>query len=315
MNAAMAVPSRRVEVWFTGVAEQSRLTVLVRLILMIPQILVLVLLAIALVFVAIIGWFAALITGRLPEWAYTFMSGLIRWGVRVQAYYFLLTDRYPPFSFDDADYTVRIVFPPPGELNRLAVLFRIILVIPATVFQQIVYYGLTLPLLLAVWVIVLVSGQMPQPLYTAYSALLRYQTRHAGYFLMLTSEYPWGMLGDVPPGALPGAWTPGALPSQPPPSPMPQAPPQMPPAVAPAPAPAPDQPPASGPPPAGPPPMPPPSEWERSVPVPDAAGSGAGTGDSGWGTLIVAGAARGWMIFAIVWGSIVFLVENVLRGR
>ena len=302
----MALPDRRVDVGFTGLAQQNRLTVLVRLILLIPQIIVLALLAIALFFVAIIGWFAALITGRLPEWAYTFMSGLIRWGVRVQAYYFLLTDRYPPFSFDDADYTVRIVFPPPGELNRLAVLFRFFLAIPAAVFQQIVYYGLTLPLLLVVWVIVLVSGQMPQPLYTAYCALLRYQTRHGSYFLMLTSEYPWGMLGDVPAGALP----PGSLPSQSPP--MPQAPPPVPTAVSPTPPP--DQPPESetGAPPVWPPPMPPPSEWERTVPA-AAAGAGAGSEGSRWGTLIVAGTARSWMIFAIVWGAIVFLFENVLR--
>jgi hypothetical protein len=300
MDAAMALPNRRVDVGFTGVAQQNRLTVLVRLILLIPQAIVLALLAIVLFFVAIIGWFAALITGRLPEWAYTFMSGLVRWGIRVQAYYFLLTDRYPPFSFDDVDYPVRLVFPVPGELNRLAVLFRFFLAIPAAVFQQIVYYGLTLPLIFVTWLIVLISGQMPQPLYTAYSALLRYQTRHGSYFLMLTSEYPWGMLGDVPAGALPpGALPPGALPSQPPPMP------QVPPA-----APTPDQPPESGTPPVWPPPMPPPSEWERTVPAADSGSEG-----SGWGTLIVAGAARGWMIFAIVWGSIVFLVENVLRGR
>ncbi len=51
------------------------------------------------------------------------------------------------------------------------------------------------------------------------------------------------------------------------------------------------------------------------VPVPGpvpAAGSGSGSQGSGWGTLIVAGAARGWMIFAIVWGSLLFL-DNALR--
>ena len=308
MDAAMAMPTRRVDVWFTGVAPQNRLTVLVRIILLIPQIIVLALLAIALLLAAIIGWFAALVTGRLPEWAYTFIGGLIRWGARVDAYYFLLTDRYPPFSFDDTDYPVRPILPAPGELNRLAVLFRFFLAIPASIFQQIVNYGLTVPLLFVTWLIVLVSGQMPQPLYTAYSALLRYQVRHGSYFFMITSEYPWGMLGDVPPGAP----APGALPSTPstPPPPMGQAPPQMPPAMAPAP-PA-DQPPETGAPPVWPPPMPPPSEWERSVPVADS-GSGAGSGDGGWGTLIVAGAARGWMIFAIVWGSIVFLLN--IRGR
>jgi hypothetical protein len=33
-----------------------------------------------------------------------------------------------------------------------------------------------------------------------------------------------------------------------------------------------------------------------------------------WGILVLRGAARSWMIFAIVWGSIVFIGENALRG-
>ncbi len=304
MNAAMAMPSRRVDVWFTGVTQQNRWTVLIRIILLIPQLVVLVLLGIALFFVAIIGWLAALITGRLPTWAYVFMSGLVRWTTRVQAYFLLLTDRYPPFSFDDADYPVRPILPAPGELNRLAVLFRFPIALPAIVFQQIVANGLTSPLLFVNWLIVLFTGQVPQALYPAYCALIRYQARLGSYYFMITSEYPWGMLGDV---------APSALPLQSPPSSIPQAPPQMPPAVAPAPPP--DQPPVTetGAPPVGPPPMPPPSEWERSVPAADDAGAGAGSGGSGWGTLIVAGAARGWMIFAIVWGAIITLVN--LRGR
>ncbi len=306
MDAAMAMPSRQVDVWFTGVADQKRLTVLVRFILLIPQFVVLAVLGIVLLFVAIIGWFAALITGRLPQWAHTFMGGLVRWYVRVQAYYYLVTDRYPPFSFDDADYPVRPILPAPGELNRLAVLFRFILVIPASVFLQIVTYGLTLPLLFVVWVIALFAGRVPLPLYTAYCALLRYETRHASYFLMLTPEYPWGMLGDAGPGVLPVQMPPAASPIPPPPPAT-----GLPPATGMAPpAGAPVQPGAPGAGPGGPPPMPPPTEWERAaVPV---AGSGSGSQGSGWGTLIVAGAARGWMIFAIVWGSLIFL-DNVIR--
>jgi len=34
-----------------------------------------------------------------------------------------------------------------------------------------------------------------------------------------------------------------------------------------------------------------------------------------WGILILKGAARSWMIFAIVWGSIVFIGENAFRGH
>jgi len=29
--------------------------------------------------------------------------------------------------------------------------------------------------------------------------VIRFQLRLGGYFLMLTPEYPWGLLGDLPP--------------------------------------------------------------------------------------------------------------------
>ena len=54
--------------------------------------------------------------------------------------------------------------------------------------------------------------------------------------------------------------------------------------------------------------MPPPSSWERISAVPP------GEALPPWGTLVLQGAARGWMIFAIVWGSILFVGQNVLRN-
>ena len=55
--------------------------------------------------------------------------------------------------------------------------------------------------------------------------------------------------------------------------------------------------------------MPPPSHWERSVPtVP-------GAELPPWGRLVLQGAARGWMVFAIVWGAILFLGQNVAQIR
>ncbi len=92
---------------------------------------------------AVIGWFAALFMGRLPEWAHTFLCGVARWYTRVGAYMFLLTDRYPPFSLDDVEYPARPILPERGPLNRVSVFFRIILAVPASVFYQIVQYGLT----------------------------------------------------------------------------------------------------------------------------------------------------------------------------
>jgi Domain of unknown function (DUF4389) len=334
-NAPTVVPGRRVEMWFAGTSAQNRWTVAFRAILAIPQFIVLYVLFIAFLFVMVIGWFAALFTGRLPEWVHTFLGGVIRWYTRVSAYVFLLTDSYPPFSLADVEYPVRPVLPARGPLNRVSVFFRIILVIPAAVFYEIVLNGLTFPLLFFMWIAVLIRGSLPPALYDAYGAFVRYQARLHSWFSMLTSEYAWGMLGDfVPP--LPAASTasPPAA-SAPPPAtptapPLTKAPAQPPSAQAPpaqpfaypvtsgdqldtpepedAPAPPGWPPPQPAPPTGAPAPMPPPSQWERtSTPSPQ---------DQlpPWGILVLQGAARAWMIFAIVWGSIIFVGQNVVRS-
>ena len=80
----------------------------------------------------------------------------MRWYMRVQAYLLLLTDAYPPFSFDDEPgYPVRIVVPPRERLNRLAVLFRFILVIPAYLLTSFVAAGGTTIVLFIAWLITL----------------------------------------------------------------------------------------------------------------------------------------------------------------
>ncbi len=193
-----------VEAGFAGPAAQRRLTVLVRVIVAIPQIVFLYLIGIAAWVVLVIAWFCALVTGRLPEFAADFLPGVLRWQARVAAYLLLLTDQYPPFSFEDADYPVRVAVRP-GPLNRLAVLFRIILVIPAAVVVGVLTYGLETIALFVVWLIVLVTGRMPDTLHEAITAGLRYTLRYLGYFFMLTREYPRGLFGDQPAlGGLPG---------------------------------------------------------------------------------------------------------------
>jgi hypothetical protein len=193
---------------FAPSAPQSRLTVLVRIIMVIPQLFVLWLLGIAAMVVVIIGWFGALFTGRLPLFAADFLAGYLRWLTRVYAYMFLLTDVYPPFALDDADYPVRVAVTP-GELNRLAVLFRIFLLIPCGIVQGILSYGAFTIVEFVSWLIVLITGRMPTALHQALSAALRYQIRTLGFALMLTSAYPAALFGD-PDG--PASWSPVAPP-------------------------------------------------------------------------------------------------------
>jgi hypothetical protein len=79
--------------------ELNRWMPLVKWLLAIPHYIVLFFLAIAAFFAAILAWFAILATGQYPRAFFDFIVGVGRWGLRVDAYAFLLvTDRYPPFS-------------------------------------------------------------------------------------------------------------------------------------------------------------------------------------------------------------------------
>jgi len=80
--------------------QSNRWSVALRLILAIPQLIVLVFVLLAWVVTVVIAWFAILITGRYPEGLYTFGVGVQRWTLRVQAYLFLMRDEYPPFSLE-----------------------------------------------------------------------------------------------------------------------------------------------------------------------------------------------------------------------
>jgi hypothetical protein len=80
--------------------NRDRLSVGLRLIYAIPQLIVLFFLGIAWLVTVIISWFAILFTGGYPEGLYNFGVGYQRWSLRVEAYVLLMRDEYPPFSFD-----------------------------------------------------------------------------------------------------------------------------------------------------------------------------------------------------------------------
>ncbi len=79
--------------------DLNRWLPLVKWLLAIPHYIVLAVLGVIAIFVVVIAWFAILFTGRYPQALFDYVVGVGRWGLRVQAYAFLLvTDQYPPFS-------------------------------------------------------------------------------------------------------------------------------------------------------------------------------------------------------------------------
>ena len=72
---------------------------LVKWLLALPHYIVLLFLGLGAFVAVVIAWFAILFTGRYPRGLFDYVVGVGRWGLRVQAYAFLLlTDDYPPFS-------------------------------------------------------------------------------------------------------------------------------------------------------------------------------------------------------------------------
>lgn len=174
--------------------RQRRLTVLVRWLLLIPQFVVLFVLGIVTFFVLVISWFAALALGRLPDWSADYLGGYLAYYHRVWSYQFLLVDTYPPFGWQPEGYPVAIRLAP-GQLNRLAVLFRIILAIPALIIADVVVTGLG-ALSFFIWLVVLILGRTPLPVFGAVAAVQRYVMRTQAYLTMLTSAYPKTLFGE-----------------------------------------------------------------------------------------------------------------------
>jgi hypothetical protein len=136
----------------------------------------------------------------VPESLSSFLSRVVQYQARVYAYGpFLLTDKYPPFMLDD-EYAVNVTTNP-GRFNRAAVLFRLFLLIPGGIVSYLALIGAGIVGVVG-WLLTLIMGRQPTPLFEANAAVLRYQTRFQAFAYMLTAEQPKGLRGD-PPGSGP----------------------------------------------------------------------------------------------------------------
>ena len=79
-------------------AAQSRLTVLFRIILAIPALILVYVFRLVNQFVAFLAWFYCLALGRMNEGMRNISAWLLRYEVQTYAYLMLLTDRYPSLA-------------------------------------------------------------------------------------------------------------------------------------------------------------------------------------------------------------------------
>jgi Domain of unknown function (DUF4389) len=169
---------------------------LVHWLLSIPHAIVLYVLGIISGVVSLISWFAIVFTGKLPEGLAGLQALYIRYTNRYSVYVYFMREEYPPFTFetvatDPGDYPgVRTtVVPELEDRNRLTTGFRFILVIP----HMIVLALLGIAAVFA-WIIgffaVLFTGHWPAGVQEFVVGVLRWSTRVAAYYTLLTDEYP-----------------------------------------------------------------------------------------------------------------------------
>lgn len=171
--------------------DRNRLTTFFRGLMVIPVMIVGFFYVIGAYIAAIIAWFAIVFTGNYPEGLYNFNAGVIRFLARVNGYYDLLTDEYPPFGLDEEpQYPVRVQIDPPlAEYSRAKTLFRIILMIPVYLLAAVM--GMIAGVVAFIsWFAILFTGRFSDGLYKPLRAALSYGTKAAAYFLLLTEDWP-----------------------------------------------------------------------------------------------------------------------------
>jgi hypothetical protein len=146
---------------------------------------------------ATLGWFVALAQARLPRGLRDAIAYALSYSAQLDAYLFLLTDRYPnsdpltalpdvparpqdPIRLEVSDDLVR---------SRLTVFFRLLLAIPHLIWLTL--WAIVAYLVVIVnWFATLFKGTSPGSLHGFLAAYVRYQTHVYAYLFLIGNPFP-----------------------------------------------------------------------------------------------------------------------------
>jgi len=212
-------PGYAVDVELAPPAPQNRWTVAFRIVLMLPAALMAGALAGGLSggsgastaggllsSVAFLGWFAALVRGRMPRGLRDAGAYGLAYSAQLGAYALVLTDRYPnsdpQAALEDLpplEHPVRLEVDDDLRRSRLTVFFRLLLALPHLVWLQL--WGIAaLFALVASWFATLARGTTPAALHRFLSSYVRYQTHVYAFAALTANPFPGftGRAGSYP---------------------------------------------------------------------------------------------------------------------
>jgi hypothetical protein len=163
-------------------------------------------------FVTLYAWFAILAKGQYPQNSLEWQERYLRYTSRIGAFYWLLTDRFPPFHGRDEDdaypqvtYSIERV----DHLSRLTTALRVPDVITNVLTQITPIAGVVELYLLPAYVIlfflwlfgwlvsivawfaILITGRFPATLFELIELPYRYSIRVQSFGNLVTDSYPW----------------------------------------------------------------------------------------------------------------------------
>jgi hypothetical protein len=156
---------------------------------------------------AIFAWFAVLAQVRMPRGLRDAAAYALSYTAQLDAYLFLLTDRYPDSDPQTAFAGLPSRAGDPIQLDvednlertRVTVFFRLVLVIPHLIWLTL--WGVVAFLAaIANWFATLMSGVSPASLHRFLASYLRYQNHVYAYLFLIADPYP-GFTGQ--PGSYP----------------------------------------------------------------------------------------------------------------
>jgi hypothetical protein len=146
---------------------------------------------------ALLTWFYAMFTGRAPEGVTRLQYFCLHYTAQLGAYALLMTDRYPTSDpervgvpWPPREHPIRIrAQADDGTRSRVTVFFRLLLAFPH--FVWLALWGVVAMLAALVnWVVTVIRGRASETLHDFLASFIRYQTHLAAFLSLTASPFP-----------------------------------------------------------------------------------------------------------------------------
>jgi Domain of unknown function (DUF4389) len=139
---------------------------------------------------AIAAWFAALVSGQVPESLRRFLAAYVRYTTHVTAYVTLVGRTFPGFTGRAGSYGIDLVIALRERQSRWTILFRLFLALPALLVSSALDGALVVVAVFG-WFYALVLGRTSDGLRNLGAVCIRYSAQTNAYVFLLTERYPY----------------------------------------------------------------------------------------------------------------------------